>query len=168
MTTGIKVLVLEGEHATNNIRRKVAIQPVVEVRDENDRPVEGASVIFRLPPSGPGGFFPGQKPTLTVKTDARGQAGAAGMVPNDQPGTFEINVTATAGNRLGQAVIAQTNSSTGLSMNSTREDKKPFWRNKYFLIGAAGLVTAVIIVVATHSGSNKTVTITPGPVTVNQ
>lgn len=169
MVQGLKVLVLEGQGATNNIPRKIGIQPVVEVRDELDQPVEGASVVFRLPPSGAGGLFPGQKLTEDVKTDVRGQAGATGFVPNDVAGKFQINVTVTAGNRLGQTLISETNSMTRLEMSQAKK-KTPFWRNKYVLIGAGGVLTVAIVLVATRSGGSKnsTVTITPGPVTVSQ
>ncbi|HTA42749.1 MAG TPA: hypothetical protein VK789_09895 [Bryobacteraceae bacterium] len=168
MIQGLKILVLEGQGATNNIPRKVAIQPVIEVRDELDQPVEGATVIFRLPPNGAGGFFPGQKLTEDVKTDVRGQAGATGLIPNDRLGAFQINVTATSGNRIGQTLISQTNSTDMLSMGLAKH-KTPLWRNKYVLIGAASVLVAAIVLVATHSGSkNSTVTVTPGPVTVGQ
>lgn len=168
MVQGLKVLVLEGQGATNNIPRKIGIQPVVEVRDELDQPVEGASVVFRLPPNGPGGLFPGQKLTEDVKTDVRGQAGATGFIPNDTIGKFQITVTASSGNRLGQTLITQTNSTTRLEMAQTKK-KRPWWRNKYVLIGAGGILVAAIILIATTSGSKNTnVTITPGPVTVSQ
>src|SRR5581483_12164705 len=66
---GLKILVLEGQNAVNSTSAHQAIQPVVEVRDQDDRPVEGASVVFRLPPSGPGGTFPNNAATQTVRTD---------------------------------------------------------------------------------------------------
>jgi hypothetical protein len=164
---GIKILVLEGQDAINSVRSATAIQPVVEVRDENDLPIEGATVTFQLPKTGPGGFFPGQKLTLEAKTDFRGQVGATGFVPNNKQGAFQIHVTATDGGRTGEAVISQTNSPATLSMGT--KPKKPFWRNKYVLIGAgAVLVTTLVIVLTRGSSKNPTVTITPGPVTVNQ
>jgi hypothetical protein len=168
---GIKVLVLEGQNASNSTKRQVAVQPVVEVRDANDRPIEGATVVFRLPPNGAGGFFPGQKLTLSVKTNVQGQAGATGFAPNDRLGSFEIHVTATNGNRIGEAVVKQRNTVAELSSaNGPANPKKPLWRNKYVLGGAAGLVVVAVIVAVTTGGKakNPTVTINPGPVTVNQ
>jgi hypothetical protein len=164
---GIKILILEGQHATNSVRGAAAVPPVVEVRDENDLPIEGATVAFQLPQSGPGGYFPGQKLTLEVKTDFRGQAGATGFVPNNKEGAFQIHITATEGGRTADAVISQTNSPTTLSMAS--KTKKSFWRNKYVLIGGGVVVAVTLAVVLTRSSpKNPTVTITPGPVTVNQ
>ncbi|MBL8237975.1 MAG: hypothetical protein JNM66_11180, partial [Bryobacterales bacterium] len=51
----LRVLVLEGANAINSIPNRSATFPVVEVRDENDLPVEGAEVVFELPATGPGG-----------------------------------------------------------------------------------------------------------------
>ncbi|MGB9604559.1 MAG: hypothetical protein ACPL88_01615, partial [Bryobacteraceae bacterium] len=102
----LKVVVIEGEGAVNNIRTRSAVAPVVEVRDENDKPVVGAEVVFQLPPAGPGGVFHGWMRTQTVRTNEQGRAAASGYTPNDQPGRFNIKVTATLGNKTGSAVIA--------------------------------------------------------------
>ena len=53
----LKIFVLEGQGAIHSIRDQGAAMPVVEVRDDNGLPVEGAEVKFDLPPAGPGGSF---------------------------------------------------------------------------------------------------------------
>src|SRR6185503_21069676 len=75
----LKIVVIEGEGAKNNIRQRLAAQPVVEVRDEADKPVPGAEVVFQLPAAGAGGVFNGWMRTQTVKTNAQGQAAATGF-----------------------------------------------------------------------------------------
>ena len=107
----LHVFVLEGGQAVNSVQARLAAAPVVEVRDENDRPVEGAEVTFWLPKSGPGGFFEGQTVAQTVRTNYQGQATVRGYVPNEQTGTFAIQVTARHGDRTGTATVVQTNSS---------------------------------------------------------
>jgi hypothetical protein len=166
----LKVLVLEGQRSTNNTTRHIGIQPVVEVRDENDRPVEGAKVVFRLPPSGPGGAFAGNSPTFSATTNAQGQAGASGFVPNSEQGRFDIHVTATYQNRTGEATISQNNSLNTLAMQTPPKPKTPIWRNKYLWIGAGAAVAVGVTLALTlgHSTSTKAVTITPGAVTINQ
>jgi hypothetical protein len=164
----LKVLVLEGQRSINNTTRHIGIQPVVEVRDVNDRPVEGATVVFRLPPSGPGGTFAGNSLTFSAGSNAQGQAAATGFVPNDQQGRFDIHVTAAYQNRTGEATISQTNSPNNLSLLAPTVSKRPLWRNKWVLIGAgAGIVTLVLVLTLGHSGP-KAVTIIPGAVTINQ
>src|SRR6266545_2583757 len=95
----IKVVVLEGEGALNNIKQRSATQPRVKVVDDGDRPVAGAEVVFHLPAAGPGGVFNGWMRTATVRSDAQGEAAATGMTPNDEEGRFNIKVTASEGSR---------------------------------------------------------------------
>ena len=168
MVQSLKVIVLQGQNSVNDTNRHIGIQPVVEVRDDNDLPVEGARVVFRLPPSGPGGMFDGKSYSKTVRTNAQGQAGISGFVPNSQQGEFDFHVTALAGNRMGEAVIRQTNAQNRLVMVAPKPKKTPLWRNKYVLIAAAAAVGAGVAVALTKGSGNKNVTITPGPVTINQ
>ena len=58
-SAGLRVYVLEGKAAVNFIPSRKGTTPVVEVRDENELPVENASVEFRLPENGSGGEFEG-------------------------------------------------------------------------------------------------------------
>ena len=166
----LKVLVLEGQGSINNTTSHIGVQPVVEVRDENDRPVEGAKVIFRLPPSGPGGSFAGNSLTFNSSSNAQGQAGAMGFVPNGEQGRFDIHVTATYQNRIGEVTISQTNSLNTLAILPPTKPKKSIWRNKYLWIGvgAAVAVGVTLALVLGNSNSTKAVTITPGAVTINQ
>ena len=45
---GLRIVVLEGEDSVNIIGQGTAVPTVVEVRDRNDLPVSGASVVFLL------------------------------------------------------------------------------------------------------------------------
>src|SRR5687768_10048746 len=74
----LRVIALEGNGAVNYIPIRSATVPVVEVRDQDDRPIEGASVIFKLPTSGPGATFASGQSIFTTITDHRGQAAAQG------------------------------------------------------------------------------------------
>jgi hypothetical protein len=106
---GLKITVVTGEGATNNVRTKTGTQPVVEVRDESDKPVVGAEVVFQLPAAGPGGVFNGWMRTQTARTNEQGQAGATGFTPNDEEGRFNIKVIASMGAKTGSIVIGQSN-----------------------------------------------------------
>jgi hypothetical protein len=168
MMGSLKILVLEGEGAVNNIEKRKGTPPVVEVRDENDRPVEGATVVFRLPPAGPGASFPGQQLSKSFRTNVQGQAIATGLLPNREAGRFRIHVTATADNRIGETDISQTNSPDTFSSRQQPTSKLPHWW-KWAAVGIAA-AAVVGIVVATTGGSSSspahTVTVTPGPVTI--
>jgi len=165
----LKVIVIEGEGAVNNIRTRSATAPLVEVRDESGKPVAGAEVVFQLPPAGPGGVFHGWMRTQTVRSDAQGRAAASGYAPNDQAGRFNIKVTATLGNKTGSAVIAQSNVYRGGSAPGMSGGRSGWWKIVVG-VGAAGAVIGAVA--ATRNGGQtsttalKPITITPGPITV--
>jgi len=82
LPNSLKIIVLEGQGGTNVIQGSRAVLAVVEVRDMNDRLVSGADVTFRVPVTGPSGFFQGGQLSFKTQTTSQGQAGAAGFHPN--------------------------------------------------------------------------------------
>lgn len=104
----LKIVVIAGEGAVNIIQQKTAVAPIIEVRDRNNLPVAGATVTFSV--GGSGASF-GTGSTLTVVTNAAGQATAAGLTPT-AAGAVQINVTAAMQGQLASAAITQTNFAT--------------------------------------------------------
>jgi hypothetical protein len=104
----LQVVIIEGQGAINNIKQKTNVEPVVEVQDENRKPVPGAAVVFFLPSQGPGGMFANGSRTLTATTDHDGRAIARG-IQFTQTGQFEIRVTASYQGETASAVITQNN-----------------------------------------------------------
>jgi len=105
----LNLVVLEGEGATNNIRQRTARDPVVQVQDENHKPVAGAIVVFTLPSNGAGGTFANGARTLSMVSDSQGQAVARGFRPNGLKGQFQIRVNATFSGLAAAIAITQTN-----------------------------------------------------------
>ena len=105
--TGLRIVVIAGEDAVNIIRQGTAVAPVVEVRDRNDLPVAGVAVRFAVE-GGKAAAFAGGAPTLTVTTNAAGQAAAAGLHPLTT-GALQIHVQAVLQGQTVAATIAQTN-----------------------------------------------------------
>lgn len=155
----LKILILEGDGATNVISTRHATTPVVEVRDDNDLPVEGAQVVFELPGSGPGGLFPGQQRTRTARSNVQGQAGAPFIV-NDEPGSFEIKIRASFGDKFGEARLTQTN-----VFDVPPEHPPRRWLRRWPFWAAVGGGAAVAIILVSRSGGADAITITPGPPT---
>ncbi len=106
----LKISVIAGEDAVNIIQQKSTVAPVVEVRDRNDLPVAGASVLFLIGGQDAATFANGLR-QLTVVTDAAGRAAANGLTPLAR-GTFQIQVRATFQNQVATATIEQTNFAT--------------------------------------------------------
>lgn len=105
----LNLVVVEGEGAINNIRQRTAREPIVQVEDENHKPVAGAVVVFSLPSQGAGGTFAGGAHSLTVISDSQGRAVAHGLRPNNVQGRYEIRVNASHGGQNASTTIAQSN-----------------------------------------------------------
>ena len=160
---GLKLVVVEGEGALNNVRTKSAVAPVVEVRDDQDKPVAGAEVVFQLPAAGPGGVFSGWMRSQTARTNAQGQAGVTGFTPNDEEGRFNIKVTATAGKRTASVVIAQSNTRTG---SQTPAQAKSARRGWWILGGVIAAAIAGGAYAASRTGNSTAATAVTNPVTI--
>src|ERR1700693_849508 len=66
---GLQMDRLAGNGEMSDLERHVMAPLVIEVLAENDRPVEGAEVVFRFPINGPGAVFPGGKTSQTSRTN---------------------------------------------------------------------------------------------------
>ena len=166
-TESLQIFILEGNGATNALVQPMPSMVVVEVRDENSRPVEGAEVVFELPAAGPGGRFSEDQSVRMARTNSQGQAGVT-FVPNSVMGRFNIKVSATLGNRSGQAVISQSNALRPASSSAEKRRAGRLLNWKVLLI-AGGAVAVVVVVLATRGGSSSatvapppTITLTPG------
>ena len=104
----LNLVVIEGDGAINNIKLRTSRETIVQVEDENHKPVAGAVVAFLLPDSGPGGTFVNAAKSATVVTDSSGRAVMPRMVLNSNPGKFEIRVHASHEGLEASVVIAQT------------------------------------------------------------
>lgn len=109
----LNLVIVEGDGAINNIRQRTAREPIVQVEDENHKPVAGAAVLFLLPGRGAGGTFADGSHSLSVVTDSQGRAVAHGLRVSNVKGQFQINVTATHNGMTARNVITQTNVAGG-------------------------------------------------------
>jgi len=165
----LKVVVLAGNGEMNDLERRVMVPLVVDVLDLQDRPIEGAEVVFRFPLKGPSATFADQKTARTFRTNSQGEAAATGWTANNEVGTFQVHVTATYGNQVGETTVSMTNVQRVRDADLTRTAKhKGLWSSKWFKIGliAGGAGLAAGIVLATRGGgstaSTHTVTVSPG------
>jgi hypothetical protein len=122
-TSMLKIEVVAGEGAINNIRLHRAKEPVVRTVDENNQPLSGVFVTFLLPVMGPGGEFPGNLRELAMQTNEKGEAAGKGLAPNQMVGKFEIRVAASYRGERANAVINQTNAEPGGAANGGSSKK---------------------------------------------
>src|SRR5258708_33037012 len=93
--SALRIVIVEGDGAINNVKQRVNREPVVQVEDENRKPIAGAVVVFFLPDQGPSGVFVNGSKTLTGTTDNQGQAAARGIRFTNQSGQMQVRVTAS-------------------------------------------------------------------------
>ena len=105
----LNIVIVEGEGAINNVKQRTAREAIVQVEDENRRPIAGAAVLFMLPDSGPGGVFSNGTRTLQVITDSQGRAALNGLRVNSTQGKFQIQVQANYQGVTATTSITQTN-----------------------------------------------------------
>jgi hypothetical protein len=167
---GLFINIIEGEGALNDIRTRTAREPIVEVDDENHKPVAGALVLFAIDNGGSGSpfaTFSGAN-TVSVQTDAAGRAVGRGFQITQHKGPYKINVRATKGELQADSVILQSNievllSPSGSPTPAVVAAHHTHWGWIIGGIAAAGAATGIVI--ATHSSSSPT-TVTPGTGTV--
>jgi hypothetical protein len=105
----LNIVIIEGDGAVNNVKQRLAREPVVQVTDENNRPIGGAAVTFFLPNQGAGGSFTGGRNFLTVITDSNGRATASGLRANTLAGQYAVRVAASYQGVSASASIAMSN-----------------------------------------------------------
>ena len=165
--TELRILIVEGDGTINNIKQRVNVEPVVEVRDQDNKVVEGAAVVFFLPAQGPSGTFSNGTKTLTTSTDRSGRAVARGIHPNSQTGRFDIRVTASFQGQTASATITQTNISGSAAGGGGMSVGTKAW----IILAICGGAVAGAVIAATHKGSSSSsgtppIVITPGTPTV--
>lgn len=163
----LKITILDGEGSLNNIRERTAREPIVQVEDENHKPVAGALILFTIHGNGPAGAtFANNLVTYQTTTDAAGRATAKGLQPNGQAGQITINVTATVGPVTASTTIHQMNVDPEAGSNTASQSAK---RPHHFgvtaqniaFVGVVAAVGAVLGWSAATSGPSST-TITAG------
>jgi hypothetical protein len=162
--------VLAGSDEQNDLERRVMAPLVVQVTDRDERPVEGAEVVFRFPLNGPGATFSGGRTALTVRTNTNGQAAALNWMANGQLGKFQVHVNASYGNQVGEATLSMVNV-TRVTAVAPKSKTASWWSHRWVkvaVIGGGAAVVAIAVVLATRGGGKSSggTTISPGSPTV--
>ncbi len=157
----MNILILYGEGAINNIKQRTSRETIVQVEDENHRPIAGAVIIFQLPADGPGGVFVGGSKTVSLVSDAQGKVVMTHIQPSQVMGNFQIHVNASFQGRQASTVIHQ-------AIGPTPAGPNPVHAAHGKTIGiVAGVVAAGAIAAAVALTRNNapTVTIPTGTIT---
>lgn len=183
----LHITILDGEDALNSIRERTAREPIVQVEDENHKPVAGALILFSVQngSTGAGGTFADGLQTLRVTTGADGRGVAHGLQPNQTQGSYAIGVTATLGALVVTAQIHQQNvagggggapgapgsaiaetPATGAGSIGTKVGRFGHIPKKVWVTGGVIVTVGVVVGVVVATRGNNPTTITAGSGTV--
>ena len=162
------ITILDGEGALNDIRQRTAREPIVQVEDENHKPIAGAFVVFLLPDSGPGAIFANGTRMFSTMTNDAGHATAQAMRPNNVSGQFQIRVRVTWNGSTTETTIQQKNVSQAPSSGQQAAQSVGAHglslKASLILLGVAGAAAGTAIGIVLTRGNSTS--ITPGNPTV--
>jgi hypothetical protein len=162
----LNLVIVEGDGQINNIRQRTAREPVVQVEDENHKPVAGAVVVFTTPSRGATAAFANGSHTLTATTDAAGRAVGRGLTPNTARGEFQIHVTASYRGQSANADIKQTNAVVTAAGTAATAAGHGKLIAVLAVVGAAA-AGGIAYAVSQTGGNNATIPATAIPATIS-
>jgi hypothetical protein len=154
------ITILDGEGALNDIRQRTAREPIVQVEDENHRPIAGAAVLFTLPDSGPSGSFADGAQTFSTVTDSTGRAVARGLRPNTISGNYSMQVKVNYNGSTAETTIHQQNVANESSVSQHAAHSAAL-RNVLLVVGAAAIGGTIAALLGQNGGSSTTITAGP-------
>ncbi len=159
------ITIIQGEGALNDIRTRTAREPIVQVDDENHKPVAGALVIFSLDKSGSSYANFGGMSSISVHTDAAGRAFASGFKITQRKGSYNIHVHASYGQLVVEDEFVESNISVLFSQDGTSAGVAAVSHKKAWILSSVLVAGAVAgIVFATQQSSPTTVSAGTGTV----
>jgi len=172
----LQIKIVEGEGAVYAGGSRSTRGVTVQVTDETGKPVEGATVSFRLPDAGAGGAFASGSKTEIVTTRGDGRAAVWGMQWNRTEGSFEVRITAVKGSARAGTVcgLYLSNAASARDQAAPAGHAGPSRGHKWVWIalavvgGAGGAVAAAGLAGKSPSSASATVTLhIGGPTGVN-
>ena len=117
----LQIRIVEGEGAVYPVGSRATRGVTVQVTDETGKPVESASVIFKLPDDGPTGMFASGTRAEAAITGADGRATVWGMQWNRIAGPFEVRITAAKGQARAGTVCGVSLTNSPVSTVATQD-----------------------------------------------
>ena len=159
------IKIIDGEGALNDIRARTAREPIVEVDDQNHKPVAGALVLFSLDKSGSSYASFAGMPSVSVETDTAGRAVGTGFQITGRKGTYNIRVQAKYGALIAMSAILESNVDVVASDNGASTAARGISHKKIWIVSsvlAAGAIAGIII--ASQQSSPATIAAGTGTV----
>jgi hypothetical protein len=164
----LQISIQEGDGLAYPVGSRATRGITIQIADDQGKPVDGATVSFRLPEMGPGGTFSNGSKTEILTTRADGRATVWGMQWNRMAGAFDVRITATKGQARAGTVCSQhlTEASGPVAAHAGGPSHKWLWI-ALAAVGAAGAGAGVAVAARGHSSSScsSTVALAQNPCT---
>lgn len=165
---GLRITIVDGDEAILNVRQRVSREAIIQVEDENRRPVAGALVTLTAPRDGASAVFSNGLNNITLTTDNSGRVVVRGIRPNAAQGRYAVRVLAVKEGLRATAEIQMTNLAAAAVAGGISAKLLTF-----LLIAGAGVAAGTVAATrggngggATGPGTTPTTTVTPGTPTV--
>lgn len=165
---GLRITIVEGDEAIFNVRQRVSREAIIQVEDENRKPVAGALVTLTAPRDGASAVFSNGLNNITLTTDESGRAVVRGIRPNKAQGKYAIRVTAVKGALRGTSQMTMTNMAAAVAAGGISTKLLTF-----LLIAGAGAAAGTVAATRNGNGAGPSTpagavsaTVTPGTPTV--
>jgi hypothetical protein len=140
---GLRIQIVQGDRARNVVEQIPPTPITVRMTDRENRPINGVTVVFTTPVTGPSGDFDGLNSFQTM-SDENGLAVAREYHPNNIEGPYQMRVQAEYLGEVAVATIQQMN------VEGKRSLKKII-----AIAGVAGAVGAAGAALAGRSGGGS-------------
>ncbi len=165
---GLRISIVEGDEAILNVRQRVSREAIIQVEDENRKPVAGALVTLTAPRDGASAVFSNGLNNITLTTDSSGRVVVRGIRPNSAQGKYAVRVLAVKEGLRGTAQIQMSNIAAAVAAGGISAKLLTF-----LLIAGAGAAAGAIAATrggngggAAAPGAAASTTVTPGTPTV--
>ncbi len=158
----LQISILSGQGATNDSRTGKAVQPAIQVSDDNG-PIAGASVTITAPSTGPSATFNGHR-SVTLTTDHFGRVTLVGMTPVGL-GEFKLAVVASFHGLTATTYVSQNNRDDTPVLSGGSHARKMSARSLsiiFAVIAAASLASALTVAHGGGSSASSALTATIG------
>lgn len=158
---GLRITIVDGGEAILNVRQRVSREAIIQVEDENRKPVAGALVTLTAPRDGASAVFSNGLNNITLTTDETGRVVVRGIRPNSAQGKYAIRVLAVKEGLRGTAQIQMSNIAAAAAAGGISAKLLTF-----LLVAGAGAAAATVAATRGGNGGGAAGPVTPPATTV--
>jgi hypothetical protein len=159
---GLRITIVDGDEAILNVRQRVSREAIIQVEDENRRPVAGALVTLTAPRDGASAVFSNGLNNITLTTDESGRVVVRGIRPNSAQGKYAIRVLAVKEGLRGTAQIQMSNIAAAAVAGGISGKVLAF-----LLIAGAGAAAGTVAATRNGNGGAAAGTAVASPIRIN-